>query len=131
MRPPTSPVTVSKADFVRARAHLSPKEIVEDAKAQGIKFEAGYVYNVRGADQAAAKRKPAKATAPATKPSATVKPTTKSAILTKAVPVPRPITNGSSAEDFLRAVAAEIGLGRGRRSMWSDSGISRSADFTS
>jgi hypothetical protein len=38
-----APASVSKADFVRARTHLSPKEIVEDARTAGVKFDAGYV----------------------------------------------------------------------------------------
>jgi hypothetical protein len=100
----------SKAAFVRARSHLSPKEIVEDAKAEGVKFDVSYVYRVRGYDKS--KAKPTKATALATKPSATIKSTTKSATLTKAAPVPRPITTTSSAEMLLTAVAAEVGLGR-------------------
>src|ERR1019366_1350004 len=49
-----APIT-SKADFVRSRSHLSPKEIVEDAKAGGLKLDVGYVYNVRGADKAKTK----------------------------------------------------------------------------
>jgi len=47
----------TKADFVRARAHLSPKEVVEDAKSKGVKLDAGYVYNVRGYDKATAIKK--------------------------------------------------------------------------
>jgi hypothetical protein len=47
-------VAPSKADFVRARAHLSPREIAEDAKAAGRKLDANYVYNVRTFDQTAA-----------------------------------------------------------------------------
>jgi hypothetical protein len=102
---------VSKSDFVRARAHLSPKEIVEDAKGEGIKFDVKYVYNVRTYDKTGAKKKPAKA--PATRPSApTVKPTPKRATPRNGAPVPRPITTASSAEDLLRAVASEVGLGR-------------------
>ena len=46
--PPKSPAKTSKADFVRARSHLSPEEIVEDAKAAGLKLDTSYVYNVRG-----------------------------------------------------------------------------------
>jgi hypothetical protein len=92
-----APASVSKADFVRARTHLSPKEIVEDARTAGVKFDAGYVYKVRGYDKTAGKKKRDGA-----------KPRTARA----GAPVPRPITNRSSAEDLLRAVAAEVGLGR-------------------
>jgi hypothetical protein len=89
--------TRSKADFVRARSHLSPKEIVEDAKAAGIKLDVGYVYNVRGADKAKTK---------------VTKLAASRSTERKAPPVPRPITTTSSAEDLLKALGAEIGLGR-------------------
>jgi len=90
------PVIASKADFVRARAHLSPKEVVEDAKAAGIKFDARYVYNVRAYDRTGDKRKRvARATTARQSP-----------------PVPRPINSVRSAEELLKAVASEIGLGR-------------------
>jgi hypothetical protein len=92
-----SPVTASKADFVRAHANLSPKEIVAKAKGEGVKFDVSYVYRVRGYDKTAGKKKRDGA-----------KPRTARA----GAPVPRPITNRSSAEDLLRAVAAEVGLGR-------------------
>jgi len=92
---PAKPATTTKADFVRARAHLSPQEIVEDAKAAGIKFDVGYVYNVRGYDKAAGRRSGA-ARAPAR----------------QAPAVHRPIATASSAETLLKAVAAEVGLGR-------------------
>jgi hypothetical protein len=87
--------TTTKAAFVRANAMLSPQEIVAKAKATGIKLETSYVYNVRGADRAATKkkRKAAKVTSSAT---------------TSA--------NGARVSvnpnaDLLKAVAAEIGLG--------------------
>jgi hypothetical protein len=83
----------SKADFVRERAHLSPKEIVEDAKAAGVELSVGYVYNLRGAGTKASK----KTTAPS--------PTTKVASVSA-----KP--GSLSVEDLLRAVAAELGLGR-------------------
>jgi D-alanyl-D-alanine endopeptidase (penicillin-binding protein 7) len=92
-----SPAKMSKADFVRSRSHLSPKEIVEDAKAAGIKLDASYVYNVRGYD--AAKKRVTKQAARATTPR-------------KGAGVPRPVVTVSKAEDLLKAVAAEIGLGR-------------------
>jgi len=82
--------THSKAAFVRARAHLSPREIVEDAEAAGLKLDVGYVYNVRGAANPGARRSTER-TAPS---------------------VTRPITTASKVEDLLRAVAAEVGLAR-------------------
>jgi hypothetical protein len=93
-----APIT-NKADFVRARLHLSPKEIVEDAKATGVKLDVGYVYNVRGATKTAAKRK---VTALAARRSTA----------RRAPPVVAPTATTSSAEELLRAAAAEIGLGR-------------------
>jgi hypothetical protein len=95
---PQKPATTgeSKADFVRARSHLSPKEIVEDATDQGMKLDATYVYNVRGYDKTMAKkqRQPAKAAAPS------------------ASEANRSSRSASAVEDLLRAVAAELGLGR-------------------
>jgi hypothetical protein len=89
----------SKAAFVRANPSLSPKQIVVKGKAEGIKLAASYVYNVRGYDKAKTKKK-----------------TTKLAVRRSAErtgpPVVRPITASTKAEDLLRAVAAEVGLGR-------------------
>jgi hypothetical protein len=93
-----SAVTVSKADFVRARSHLSPKEVVEDAKGAGIKFDVTYVYNVRGADKAAAKKKRASRK-------------TSTLAVTNGIG-PSITATATSAEDLLRAAAAEVGLGR-------------------
>jgi hypothetical protein len=103
--PPTIPSskapTTSKAEFVRARAHLSPKEIVEDAKAAGMKFGVHYVYSVRGASKqrGVVKTMPAKVAA-------------RRAVARQAAPIARPITTAAKAEDLLRAVASEVGLGR-------------------
>jgi hypothetical protein len=95
--------TKSKADFVRARAHLSPKEIVEDAKTEGVKFDVAYIYRVRGLDKAARKKKRAVAKITTSTPTA----------VNGAVPsVTSPAKPASSTEDLLRAVAAELGLGR-------------------
>jgi hypothetical protein len=87
----------SKAAFVRSRPHLSPKEIVEDAVAAGVKLGASYVYNVRGAAKA-------KSTRMVTKQAART--------VRHSPPVARPIGPSFKAEDLLRAVAAELGLGR-------------------
>jgi hypothetical protein len=95
-KPSKRPATQSKADFVRARPHLSPKEIVEDAKVAGVKLDATYVYNVRGYDKTAAKQK---RTARGT--STGSKSTSRSAHHSDA-----------GVEALLKAVAAELGLGR-------------------
>jgi hypothetical protein len=90
----------SKADFVRAHVSLSPREVVQQAKAEGINLDVGYVYRVRGYDKSKGKKM------------GTTKPVARVATPRKAAPVPRPISSSSSAEDVLRAVAFEIGLGR-------------------
>lgn len=92
---------VSKAEFVRTRAHLSPKEIVEDARAAGMKLDVAYVYNVRGSSKA-------KGVVKATPTRVAARRSTERT----APPVVRPITTAAKAEDLLRAVAAEVGLGR-------------------
>ena len=91
-----APATISKADFVRAHASLSPKEIVKKGRAEGLKFDVHYVYNVRAYSKTSGKKKRAKRAAPSR----------------KAASVSRPITTSTKAETLLRAVAAEIGLGR-------------------
>ena len=87
----------SKAAFVRKFPNLSPKEVAAKGKSAGILFDVGYVYNIRSADKASAKKK---------------------AIVTKAVSRPLPLSNVSArssaptnAETLLKAVAAELGLG--------------------
>jgi hypothetical protein len=88
----------SKAGWVRARPHLSPKEIVEQAAARGIKFGVHYVYNVRRHDTASGAGKKGREA--------------RAIVDRKGAAVPRPITSASRAESLLKAVAAEIGLGR-------------------
>jgi len=84
--------SASKADFVRAHAGLSAKEIVAKAKAQGIQMGEPYVYNVRAYDKTS-RGKRGRSAARST------------ARLAR--------TNGTSpAENVLKAVAAEVGLGR-------------------
>jgi|SRR5580658_9630957 hypothetical protein len=87
----------SKAAFVRGLPASTPaKDVVKQAKAAGIKLGVSYVYNIRGAAKTAAKRRRA---------------ATKSAAVST-------VANGgesrvsASAENLLKAVAAEIGLGR-------------------
>ncbi len=86
----------SKADFVRRFPNSTPKQIVQKAGAAGIPIGVGYVYNVRSSGNAA--KKSATAPKPTPKPS----PTT----------VGRPSGTSDRAESLLRALAAEIGLGR-------------------
>ena len=91
----TSPIQ-SKADFVRRFPNSTPKEIVQKAVAAGIQIGVGYVYNVRSSGSAAKKS----ATVP--KPTPKRNPTT----------VGRHPGTSERAEGLLRALAAEIGLGR-------------------
>jgi len=86
----------SKAAFVRGLPASTPaKDVVKQAKAVGIKLGVSYVYNIRGATKMAAKKKRDAAKSPAV----------------------GPVANGggsrvsASAENLLKAVAAEIGLG--------------------
>lgn len=82
----------SKAAYVRALAHLSPKEIVEKARADGIELAVGYVYNLRS--EHIAKKRVTRANA-AAGPKAH-----------------RAMPPSESLESLLQAAAAEIGLGR-------------------
>jgi len=97
----TTPAEIkSKADVVRAYPSLSPNEVVEKAKAAGVKFDVRYVYRVRAMDKTARKKKRAAAK------------TTDSAHTNGVQPSVVQYGASSSAEDLLRAVAAEMGLGR-------------------
>jgi hypothetical protein len=95
--------TRSKAEFVRARAHLMPREIVRQAKAEGIHLAVGYVYNIRASSKVA---RAAGSGGP--RPAATQWEAT--------MPGRRPATPRTistiTPEDLLQAAAAEIGLGR-------------------
>jgi len=129
---------MSKAEFVRAHASASPKEITEKAAAAGITLGTRYIYNVRGSDRAAARKKttarptarPPKA-AWSTRTKAAWSTRTKAAWSTrtkaawsnvsgearsgsprKGVAVPRPIATASRAEDLLKALGAEVGLAK-------------------
>jgi len=86
----------SKADFVRAHSSLSPKEVVAKAKTEGVEFGTQYVYRVRALDKV-----PTKKRASTKRP--TSMPRSNGA---------RPTATSSSAEQLLRAVASELGLGR-------------------
>jgi hypothetical protein len=82
----------SKAAFVRGMPGAPAKEVVAKAKAAGMILSEAYVYNVRATTKS--KKNATKAPAP--------------------VAVRNGATNlgGRSAEDLLRAVAAELGLVR-------------------
>ena len=104
--------TQSKADFVRGRAHLSPKEIVEDADAAGIKLDATYVYNVRGYDKTMAKKK-------RSAKSASSKARTSNRLPRGTAKTPRGLTSPAGEQlppdprvvKVLKAAAAELGIG--------------------
>lgn len=82
----------SKAAFVRAYPNLSAKEVVAKAKEHGVKMGEPYVYNVRTYDKNKGARRAGGRRAPG---------------------IARPSTVvSSSAESLLKAVAAEVGLGR-------------------
>src|SRR5437762_10551439 len=90
----TATKTQSKAAFIRSLpATMSAKDVVAKAKAAGITIADTYVYWARGSSKRKVRTKRAT-------PSR------------KGASVRRPISNISSAETLLRAVAAEIGLGR-------------------
>lgn len=89
----------SKAAFVRSLPSTTPaKEVVAKAKTAGIDLDVGYVYNIRSTSKSSAKKKSAKAKAAA--PHATNGAAIKST------------RDLSATESLLRAVGAEIGLGR-------------------
>lgn len=87
----------SKAAFVRGLPASTPaKDVVKTAKALGLTLSINYVYNIRGAAKMAAKKKRAVAKSPAV----------------STVPSAGSWSVSQHAETLLRAVAAEIGLGR-------------------
>jgi hypothetical protein len=93
----------SKAEFVRSfPSTASPKEIVKKAKAAGIKLGAAYVYNVWTRDKTGTAKK-----GTAAKPASSTLPTATNGARSQAAP-----THANAAESLLRAIAAEVGLGR-------------------
>ena len=85
----------SKAAFVRGLPASTPaKDVVKQAKALGLSLSINYVYNIRGAAKMVGKKRAAAKS-----------------------PAVGPVANGggsrvsASAENLLKAVAAEIGLG--------------------
>jgi len=107
-----SPAT-SKAAFIRSLPKDMPvAEVIAKGKAQGLKIAETYVSWARWAGKTAAKKKVTKLAARVTKASApTTKPTPRATPGTSP-PVARPITTTSSAENLLKALGAELGLGR-------------------
>jgi hypothetical protein len=92
----------SKAEFVRSfPTSTSPKEIVKKAKAAGIKLGAAYVYNVWTRDKTGTAKE-----GPTAKPTSSTSSKATNGARAHAAP-----TN-PNAESLLRAIAAEVGLGR-------------------
>jgi len=90
----TKPNLSSKSDFVRGFSRgTAAKDVVAKAKAAGIKLDIQYVYKLRSRSKSIPRKVAVARAAP--------------------VAVTKMKTNGfhSSAEDLLRAVAAELGLG--------------------
>jgi hypothetical protein len=91
----TAPATLNKAEFVRKQPRtMTAKEVVAKAKTFGISLNDKYVHKVRSSAKVANRAKAGRRE------------------------LPRPASNGAarvgdrSAEQLLRAVAAEIGLAR-------------------
>jgi len=111
--PSDKPTTMSKADFVRANSSLSVKDLVGKALFDGIDLTENYVYKVRRQDKLAAAKKAAAARKPYSKPTISpvvVKPVAEMKPADTKPAVTTPTT--TQVEDLLRAVAAELGLGR-------------------
>jgi hypothetical protein len=105
-----TPEKQSKSDFIRQQpAEMSAADIVAKAKAEGIKLDATYVYNVRGYDKKVSKKKrAAKKLVNASAPVAVKTATPKAA--SKATTVTPKTSSASSVEELLKAAAAELGL---------------------
>jgi hypothetical protein len=90
--PKTAKRSASKSDFIRSQpSGLAPAEVVAKAKTEGLKISRALVYMVRG--RTGENRGPRKTGSSGSS-------------------VTRSITTTSSVENLLKAVAAEIGLGR-------------------
>lgn len=86
------PSGLRKSDFVREQPASTPaKEVVAKAKASGLKLDLQYVYKVRSRSKP---RRAPRAARAASAPTSTVR------------------TTSSSTEALLRALGAELGLGR-------------------
>ena len=102
-----SPVSkpMSKSDFVRSLPASPAKDVVAKAKAEGISLSENHVHAVRAKDNVKAKSRLV-----ATKPLKT--PASKPAVATNGKRLSATTAAKSSAEELLKAVAAEVGLGR-------------------
>jgi len=105
----------SKAEFVRANPGVTVKDLVAKALFEGIEISENYVYGVRAQDRKGTKLKAATSKKSVAK-TVSKRPTTASTKTAAAKPASsngtRASGSASSVEDLLRAVAAEIGLGR-------------------
>jgi hypothetical protein len=119
--PPSRSNPPSKSDFIREQpATLSAAEVVAKAKAAGIKLDSFLVYKVRSRAGAKAKKKgPAKKTSTVATIATPKRRLKKKASVVRskkasngATPLAASAAPSSSAEELLRAVAAELGLGR-------------------
>jgi hypothetical protein len=115
----TTPTKPNTSAFIRSQpSTMSAADVIAKGKAEGLTITTGLVYGVRS--QARLKRKATKVVATKRaaakkgakpEPIAAAKKTSRKAV---AKDVRQPSVNAatSSAEDFLKAVAAEIGLAR-------------------
>jgi hypothetical protein len=116
---PAAPQTAS--DFIRQHPDLSTADVIAAGKAGGLNFTSSLVYAVRG--KMAGKGKVKKATPRRATPSKA--PVSKPVVTRAAIPstpskpeaaipvdVTTPASSSSGLEELLRAIAAELGLGR-------------------
>jgi len=114
----TSPTKPTKSEFIREQpSTMSAADVIAKGKTEGLTISTDLVYGVRS--QARLKRKATKVAATKTaaaKKGATPEPTAAARKSRKAVArnvrQPSVNTTTSSAEDLLKAIAAEIGLAR-------------------
>jgi len=100
----------SKSEFIREQPlTMSAADVIAKGEAEGITLSTDLVYGVRSR---ARLKKATKVRSPAKTGKAKTKGETRTATPRKGAAVPRPIVTTSSAEELLRAVAAEIGLAR-------------------
>jgi hypothetical protein len=102
-RAPAKVATMSKADFVSANPGLSAKYLAGKAAFEGFDLSESCIYGVRRADKVAAKKRAAARNAAS-------KPVVATPVVS--TQTPNPNSSSSALEDLLRAVAAELGLGR-------------------
>jgi hypothetical protein len=102
-----TPKLTSKSDFIRSLAESPATEVVAKAKAAGIALSENHVHAVRAKDKANATKKRKRVTRKTVAPKPSALAATNGSDSSPAV-----ASNRSSVEGLLRAVAAEIGLGR-------------------